>query len=172
MENVLALSESKGNIKSIFLDIIALAFIYFVPAISHLFNFPVYLVEPMRIMLILSLAHSGRINNYAIALTLPLFSFLISSHPAVLKTALITIELGLNVFLFYYISGKIKNNFVSMLLSIVISKWAYYFLKYIFLQTGLMEGELVATPVIYQIVTTLLFSLYIYFILGRKDKLA
>lgn len=172
MENVLTLPYSKENIKSFTLDIIALAFIYFVPSISHLLNFPLYLFEPMRIMLILSLAHSGRINNYVIALSLPAFSYLISSHPVVMKTMLISFELCLNVTLFYYLSKKIRNGFVSMLLSIVISKWAYYFVKYVMLQTGLLDGELVTTPVVYQVITTLAFSLYVYFIMNRKEKTA
>ena len=68
---------SKQNIKSIILDIAAIAFIYFVPTISHILSLPVYYIEPMRLMLILALVHTTKQNAYIIALTLPLFSFLI-----------------------------------------------------------------------------------------------
>ena len=92
---------SKQNTKNIILDIFALAFIYFVPSISHLLNLPIYYIEPMRLMLILALVHSSKQNAYILALTLPLFSFLVSAHPVLPKMFLISFELCLNVFLFF-----------------------------------------------------------------------
>ena len=102
----IGLSISKLNTKSIVLDIFALAFIYFVPTISHLLNIPLYLIEPMRIMLILAIVHTSKKNAYIIALTLPLFSFLVSAHPNIFKVLLITAELVLNVWLFFELSKK------------------------------------------------------------------
>jgi len=168
METVLSVFRSERNIKSILFDIMALSFIYFVPAISHMLSFPIYLIEPMRIMLILSLAHTRRSNAYIIALTLPLFSFLISSHPSGLKTALISFELILNVWLFFTLSGIIKNQFVSMFLSISLSKIVYYLIKYVLLSTALMSGDLVTTPIYIQIITTIVFSIYVY--LFTRDR--
>ena len=101
MENILAIVNPKLKAKEYALDFLAIAFIYFIPSISHLFSFPVYLFEPMRIMLILCVAHSSKKNAYLIALTLPVFSFIISSHPSLLKTAIMTAELTLNMFLFF-----------------------------------------------------------------------
>lgn len=168
MENVLSLNRSQEKTKSIFFDVLAVSFIYFVPAISHMLSFPVYLLDPMRIVLILSLAHTHRNNAYIIAVTLPLFSFLISSHPAGLKAALIAIELLLNVWLFLTLSGRLKNQFVSMLLSITISKSVYYVLKYILLSTALLSGELVTTPIYIQVITTLVFSIYVFLAAKRR----
>ncbi len=66
--------NTKGLIsKSLIIDILGLTFIYFVPAISHLLSFPLYLVEPMRVMLIIAIAHTTKRNAYLIALTLPVF---------------------------------------------------------------------------------------------------
>lgn len=168
MESVLSLFKTQRKIKSIIFDILALSFIYFVPAISHMLSFPVYLIEPMRIMLILSLAHTGRNNAFIIALTLPLFSFLISSHPSGLKTAIIAFELILNVWLYFLLAEKLRNEFAAMLLSITASKIAYYAVKYMFLSAGLMSGELVTTPIYIQVITTLAFSTYIYLISRKK----
>lgn len=168
MESVLSLFKSEKGTKSIIFDIIALSFIYFVPALSHMLSFPVYLIEPMRIMLILSLAHTNRNNAYIIALTLPLFSFFISSHPSGLKTALISFELLLNVWLFFTLTGLLKNKFAGMFLSIVLSKLAYYAVKYLLLSAALMSGDLVTTPIYIQAITTIIFSVYVYFFL--KDS--
>ena len=94
MENISVHPLSISKIKTIVFDLMALLCIYLVPAVSHLFSFPVYYLEPMRIMLILAIAHTTRKNAYLIALTLPLFSLLISAHPSLIKTSLITGELA------------------------------------------------------------------------------
>jgi hypothetical protein len=156
---------ARSNVKSIVLDIIALTFIYFVPTISHLLSVPVYLVEPMRIMLILAIAHTSKRNAYLLALTLPLFSFLISAHPNVFKALIMTIELVFNVWLFYALSAKWKNQFVSMLASIVISKVFYYLLKFGLISLVIIEGTLISTPIYLQAITTLVFSGYVFLML-------
>lgn len=168
MNNSAILTISPDKIKTTLFDITALLFIYFTPAISHLLNFPLYLVEPMRVMMVLSLAHTSKKNAYLIALTLPVFSFIISSHPVVLKSLLITGELMLNVWLFIYFSGKIKNVFSSAVLSIILSKAAYYIFKYILISTGLLQSELVSTPLMLQAVMTLVFSGYLFLVFSRK----
>jgi hypothetical protein len=75
MTNTATLIYTGKKYKTAILDVTALLIIYLTPAISHLFSFPVYLLEPMRIMLILAVVHTSRKNAYLLALTLPLFSF-------------------------------------------------------------------------------------------------
>ncbi|MCX6250831.1 MAG: hypothetical protein NTX61_08770 [Bacteroidetes bacterium] len=161
-----------GTIASLLFDVPALAFLYFVPALSHLFAAPIYLLEPMRIVLILAIAHTQRNNAYIIALTLPLFSFIISSHPEIYKSLLIAAELLLNVILFFQLSKNFRNRFAVMLSSILISKIFYYMLKYFMINFGCIHSSLVTTPLLLQGITTLLFSVYIFFILpeNRGEK--
>ncbi|MCU7495034.1 MAG: hypothetical protein HF314_03785 [Ignavibacteria bacterium] len=169
MENILSLIKTKEGIKSIFLDLTAVSFIYFVPAISHMFSIPFYLLEPMRIMLILALAHSGKLNSFLIAFSLPLFSFLVSNHPSIEKSILLTSELAMNVWLFYEFSKKF-NGFFSALLAISIGKVFYYGLKYTFILLGLLEPGLITTPVYLQIITMFILSGYVYLIGAVKLK--
>lgn len=164
----IGLSISKLNIKSIILDIFALAFIYFVPTISHLLNVPLYLVEPMRIMLILAIAHTNKKNAYLIALTLPVFSFLISAHPNIFKVLLITAELILNVWLFYELSKK-TNQFVAMLSSILLSKIFYYLLKFGLISFAVLQTGLFSTPIYLQLITSVVFSGYLFFVIRRNQ---
>ncbi len=168
MNNTAAIAVSANKTRTILIDILALAFIYFTPAISHLFSFPLYLLEPMRIMLILSIAHTSRKNAYLIALSLPIFSFVISAHPSVLKSLLITGELFMNVWLFYYLSEKIKNVFGSAVISIVLSKAAYYTFKFLFISAGLLATELISTPLYLQAAVTIILGGYIYLISFKK----
>lgn len=147
---------------SLLTDIGALTFIYLVPTISHLISLPVYLIEPMRLMLILALVHTTKMNAYILALTMPMFSFLISSHPEFPKMILIAVELSLNVFLFYVLVKKIKYLFPAILFSILISKTIYYILKFILIRMTFINSDLISTPILIQLATTLLFSLYLF----------
>ncbi|HAN19251.1 MAG: hypothetical protein A2X13_01120 [Bacteroidetes bacterium GWC2_33_15] len=153
---------SKQNLKSAFFDIAALAFIYFVPVISHLISLPVYLIEPMRLMLILALVHTTKQNAYIIAVTLPLFSFLISAHPVLPKMILISFELVLNVFLFYLLITKFKNTFFPIIISIIASKLIYYVIKFGLIKLTLLDSGLISTPIPIQVITALIFSSYLF----------
>jgi len=169
MAQNISISTLRLNTKSIILDLFALAFIYFVPTLSHLLNIPIYLVEPMRIMLILALAHTSKKNAYLIALTLPLFSFLISAHPNIFKALIMTMELLLNVWLFYKLSAKV-NKFIAIFSSIVISKVVYYLLKFGLISFAVLQTGLISTPIYLQIITSVVFSSYLFFILHKRQR--
>ena len=133
MEKALSIIDFKSNIKTYLIDFSLLLMIYFLPAISHLFAFPVYYLDPMRIALVVALIHTSKKNAFIIALTLPLFSFLISSHPQIIKSFLLSAELVINLGLFFLLKDKLKNVFTSLFLSILISKVVYYSLKFAFI---------------------------------------
>jgi hypothetical protein len=154
----------KETLRTILIDLFALSFIYLAPTAAHLLNFPVYMLEPMRLMLIVSLAHSSRKNSYILALTLPLFSFLVSGHPELLKMLVITAELALNVFLFYLLLRRGLNMFVSALMSIVFSKLFCYLLYLAVFSWAFVQAEAAPLFLGIQVATTLVFSGYLYVI--------
>ncbi|MBN1990424.1 MAG: hypothetical protein JW783_13560 [Bacteroidales bacterium] len=159
----------KGNIRAYIFDALAVAFIFLVPTISHMISLPLYLIEPMRLMVILALVHTNKRNAYVLALLLPLFSFAVSAHPVFPKMVLIAAELMLNVWLFNLISKTLINRvFPAMLLSIVLSKAFYYLVKFTLLST-LLQGDLVATPLYIQGITTVAFSIYAWLLLKKAD---
>ncbi|KAF5070567.1 hypothetical protein DSECCO2_220770 [anaerobic digester metagenome] len=153
---------------SIIINTTAILLIYFTPALSHFLNFPLYLIEPMRLMLVLAMIHSDRRNAYLLALTLPLFSFAVSAHPAIYKMLLITFELLFNVWLFYTFRNRMKNIFAAMVSAIIISKAAYYGFKAIFISLALIGPGLISTPIWIQLLITLLFSCYALLLLKNK----
>jgi hypothetical protein len=161
---------SKRTLGTVIFDILALAFIYFVPTISHMLNFPLYLIEPMRIALVLALVHTTKRNAYVIALTLPIFSYLVSAHPVFYKMMLISGELIINVWLFYFIFNRTKNAFVSILSSIILSKAIYYLAKFIAIVLIFKVNEnIVSTSLYIQAATTLVFSLYLGLMFREKN---
>ncbi len=158
----------KAITNSIIINTSAILLIYFTPALTHFLNFPLYLIEPMRLMLVLAMIHSDQRNAYLLALTLPLFSFAVSAHPVIYKMLLITAELLFNVWLFYTFRNRMKNIFAAMASAIIISKAAYYGFKAIFISLALIGPGLISTPIWIQLLTTLLFSSYALLLLKNK----
>jgi len=167
----IALPFVKKNIKDIWFDLFAIAFITVTPALSHLSSLPVYFIEPMRIVVLLSLVHTSKRNAYLLTVALPLFSFLISSHPSFVKAALISSELALNIFLFHYLSKTFSNYFGAALFSIIVSKVYYYIVKYVLLQASILGGELTASPIWLQAVLSLVFAGYIGWFFKKRIQL-
>ncbi|MBS4013511.1 MAG: hypothetical protein KGZ97_07085 [Bacteroidetes bacterium] len=152
---------------TIILDVIAIAFIYFVPTFSHMPSFPLYLIEPMRIMVILALVHTNRYNVLILALTLPFVSFIFSAHPHLVKTGLISAELTVNVLLFYLFVKKMPS-IIAIFTSIWISKAFYYALKYLTIIYLFPNDKLISTPIYIQIITSLVFSGYVFLLFRKK----
>ena len=170
MEKALSIIDLKSNIKTYLIDFSLLLMIYFLPAISHLFEFPVYYLDPMRIALVVALVHTSKKNAYIIALSLPLFSFLISSHPQIIKSFLLSAELIINLSLFFLLKDKLKNVFASLFLSIVISKVIYYSLKFALISFTLLNDRLFSTPLYFQLMAAVLLSTYIYLVNRTSTK--
>ena len=144
--------------------------IYFLPAISHLFAFPIYYLDPMRIALVVALIYTSKKNAYIIALTLPLFSFIISSHPQILKSFLLSAELIINLSLFFLLKEKLKNLFASLFISIVNSKVIYYSLKFVLIYFALLNDKLFSTPFYFQLISVIMLSTYIYLVNRLSSK--
>lgn len=146
-------------------DVLLLGTVYLLPTFSHLLGVPLYLIDPMRIMVLGSvLLLKNKMNAYLLAFTLPLFSFLVSGHPIFLKNFLISIELGVNVFLFFTFFHKIRIIFPSIFLSIIGSKLIYYILKYFMIVIGLLHTNIISTSLWIQwsvvLSISIIFSLF------------
>jgi hypothetical protein len=170
MENSYRLVYSKELTKKALIDFVILAFIYYVPAISHLLSFPLYLLDPMRMMVIVSIVFTSRKNTFLIALTLPIMSFILSNHPYFIKAVLICTELTFNVWLFYKLTKVFKSYFLPMLLSILTAKIYYYCIKYLLVRFALINSSLVSTPIYFQIGVALFLSSLIQIIFYKTIK--
>jgi hypothetical protein len=158
----IALSKSwpKAAVFSALFDIAGVVLVYLVPTLSHLFTIPLYMLEPMRCVLVLSLAHTHKWNAYGLALTLPLASFLLSGHPIPVKACLISAELALNVGLFFVFQKPLRSTTVALVASATCSKVGYYLGKLLAIRAGLIDGELFSTPFYWQGLTILICGLY------------
>lgn len=156
------------NYRSAITDIAALIFVGLVPAASHLFNIPVYYIEPMRIMLVLALLFSSRWNAFALAIALPLFSFLVSGHPMPLKMLIIMAELLFNAWLFLLFHRNTKKPFLSAFSSIILSKMFCYAMYLIVFSMAFVEAEAESAFLLAQVIITLILSSMVWLIMHRR----
>jgi hypothetical protein len=168
MQNIFALNIKSKKVGYLMTDIIVITFIFLIPSLSHLTSIPFYLFEPMRLAAIFCVINTNRTNSLVIAFILPVVSFIISSHPELVKGILISLELIINVILFYFFNKRFKNKFFVMLFSILIAKLFYYTSKFSLLSLEMLKGDLVSTPFWIQWVIIILLS--IYTVIAMKNK--
>ncbi len=159
------------TLRSALIDVFALAFVFLMPTFSHVLSFPLYYIEPMRIMVVLAMMHSHRNNAFILALILPLFSFAIAAHPVLIKSMLIAVELMAMVGAFYLLK-KQTHTFIAILSAIVLSKLVYYGLKYFAVLWLIPEQSMVGVPFVFQLLATLVISGYVWMIVRRNSKAA
>ena len=154
--------------REIIFDSAALVIIGFAPAFAHFASLPVYMIEPMRLMLVLALIHTNRMNAWILAAILPLFSFLVSGHPEPLKMLVITLELLANtgLFLLFFRRGVIP--FVSMFLAIGMSKVLCYLLYMLFFPWSFVVAEAQTGFLMIQGAVTILLACYTALILMKQ----
>jgi hypothetical protein len=161
-----AITTSLYSPTIILTDILILALVYFIPALSHIGTFQLYTLEPMRWLLLIGfLLSANNKNAYFLAVTIPLFSMWLTGHPPFFKSLLISAELLVNMLLLIYCINK--TNWLiplALIVSITVSKCMYYALKYIFIKMSLIEGALVTTSLLTQLgtlsVTAIVFSFF------------
>ncbi len=159
-ENTLTLGLRTKTFRYLRTDLLIIALIYLLPSLSHFTAIPFYLFEPMRLAVVFCIVKTNQKNSMIIALTLPLVSTLISSHPVLAKSLLMTAELTINTAGFYFLSKRNRNKFIAMSASIIVSIIFYYAGKFVLLNAGILEGELFSTPLWIQYIIILVSGTY------------
>ncbi|MFZ4521269.1 MAG: hypothetical protein ACOYNC_06160 [Bacteroidales bacterium] len=147
-------------IKYILFDGIAVAFIILAPALSHMFALPLWYLEPMRLMLVLAIMHTSKPNGYLLAAILPFCSWVFSGHPELIKMLIITMELVVNVALFYWLNSRLHKPFAAMLGSILASKLLCYLGYWVVFSAAFLAAETGMVFMTVQVVVSVLFALY------------
>lgn len=159
--NIGSIAIEKKNLSNLIYDFFAISIIMLLPTFSHMTSLPFYYIEPMRILLLASLIFTSSKNVYLLTFILPIFSFLVSSHPSFYKAWLISTELSINVFLFIYLAKFFGNYISPMIFAVIASKLFYYSAKYFMIQFGLISGELITTPIVFQILVAAIVTILV-----------
>jgi len=153
-------------------DLLVLLLVYFIPALSHLSPFPLYYLDPMRVLLFAAwLISRNNGNAFILAATIPVFSSLVTGHPVFYKSLLISFELLINIGCFVWMIKKLAwHPGIIIFICAVVSKAGYYLFKYIFLTAGLLTGSLKATDLDVQLCTVAGLSLLFAVFYKRKTS--
>jgi hypothetical protein len=151
-------------------DALLLTVVFFIPALSHLTPFPLYVLDPMRLVMFAGLILTRhQTNALLLAIVIPMVSTLISGHPPFYKAILISIELAANLLMFTYAQGRWPRYTIGVLIgSIVLSKVLYYAFKFVFIQAQLVSGPLVSTPLYIQLLTASLVTAAVFYFFRKK----
>ena len=160
----------KGGIALVLTDLMAVILVLILPALSHLLPFPLYYLDPMRLVLFAAyFVNRNEWNAYALAIALPVFSMLYTGHPIPVKAMLISFELLLNMLVLSLLLNRGVSVFMAVLASIVLSKIAYYLAKWTLIQAAFLEGNLFSTSLITQLLIALGLSSVFYLFMGKKN---
>lgn len=167
------ISKTDSTIRIVVVDILLLAAVCLVPAMSHLFAVPVYKANPMLLCMLASiLLVRDRRNAFLLAVLLPLTSMIVSGMPVPMKAACMIPELITVVAVYSLLSRRTDRSgwatFGAMLLAIVAGKGVYYLLKALLISPALLVG----TSLWLQIGTTVLFAAIfaiVTMLANRKD---
>lgn len=151
-------------------DLALFAFVYFIPALSHLTSsIPFYILEPMRVAVLLGfIVTRSFFNAYFTAATLPVFSFAVAAHPVLAKSLLMGGELVINVFFLQFFLRRFKSKFFAAFASVLLSKAIYYAGKFLMIKASLLDMSMVSTPLWIQLVVAALLSGL--FLLGTRKR--
>ena len=154
MTAALALVNKHRNV--LLIDFALLAALYLLPSFSHLTALPLYKLEPMRIALIIALLCTNRTNTFIIAFTIPLVSAAVTGHPEPLKALIMGIELSILVATYFYLVRMPRiPAFSALAAGILLGKLVYYAMKFVALNSGLLAGNFISTPIQNQLILAL-----------------
>ena len=154
MTTALAIINRHRN--DLLIDIVLLAALFLLPALSHITALPLYKLEPMRLALIVALLFTHRANAYFIAVAIPLASMTLTGHPEPLKALLMAVEYSVLVAAYaWLIRTPRMPAFAAIAAAILLGKIIYYAMKFVALDFGLLAGRLISTPVQYQLMLAL-----------------
>lgn len=151
-------------------DLAVLLAVLLVPALSHATPIPLYYLDPMRLFIFAGFVFGRNHNNaYALAVSIPIFSMLVTGHPVFFKSLLISGELFSNIYIFNYLyNNKRINTITSIVLSILLSKCIYYSCKAILLHFSFLDGSLITTQIWIQFISGVFITLAAYFLLKQN----
>ena len=144
---------------------------------SHNIGLPLYKLNPMHwvIYFAIMFRKSSISSIIVLAIALPLTSNMLTGHPIVIKSMIMGFELAIYGLIFITVIKYFNlAPIFAYLISQVSGRIAYYGLKYILIKAQLIDGFLVSTSIILQIVVFVLLGIILLFIdkeqITRKRK--
>ena len=139
---------------------------------SHSIGLPLYKLNPMHwvIYFAIMLRKPSISSILILAFALPFTSLLLSGHPLVFKSLIMSIELSIYGIIFSLIINRSPQFILgAFILSQIVGHVVYFLLKYSFIQMELMNSKLFSSSIIIQILVIIILGLSVYIISYRRN---
>ncbi|MBP5516241.1 MAG: hypothetical protein J6X86_04740 [Bacteroidales bacterium] len=164
----MSITVTKTNklVRTVIIDVVLLAAICIIPAMSHILSFPIYKLNPMLLFLLLGTALvSDRRNAYLLAVALPLVSMAVSGMPTPAKAACMVPELVAVVALYQLLSRRMPVA-VAMFVSIIAGKLVFYAL----MAVVVAPEHLIGTAIWLQLAVALIYAAFFATTVRLKNR--
>ena len=139
---------------------------------SHSIGLPLYKLNPMHWVIYFAiLLRKPSISSILIlAFALPFTSLLLSGHPLVFKSLIMSIELSIYGIIFSLIINRSPQFILgAFILSQIVGHVVYFLLKYSIIQMELMNSKLFSSSIIIQILVIIILVLSVHIISYRRN---
>lgn len=150
---------NRTYIHTFYVDAVIISIAMLISVFSHLI-FPIYQINPILFLLMLSIPYNSKQwNAHILATLIPMFTYMITGMPTLTKVMCMAIEYNIVLSVYFLLQDKIATQnivamFGIMLFAILIGKCAYYTSK-----TILLGAIFIDTPFITQLTSCVVISL-------------
>ncbi|MBT5268798.1 MAG: hypothetical protein HOL70_05060, partial [Candidatus Marinimicrobia bacterium] len=164
---ILGIIQKPGVQRAVLTDVFVLSAFYLTTTFAHILSVPLYQLDPMKIIVLITVMYSNRGNALMIALSLPILSFMSTGHPVAPKFLLMAGEL----MIFATIMSTYKSgHWIVLFSAILVSKLGYYLLKAAVIWMGWLNQDLFATDFKSQALALIILSAVFYFLISMKNR--
>lgn len=162
--------KQRSLVRTSLIDASLLAAACLIPAMSHLLALPLYLLNPMLMVVMTGMLLAGdRWNGYLLALAVPFATCIVAGMPTPLGALCMVCEYGTVVTVFN-LMGRQRSGFWgifgSVLVAIVAGKAVYYLSKWILVR----PEQLIGTSILWQVVSVMAITATFAFFWNRKNR--
>ena len=156
--NVGSLALPNGTTRVVLVDAMVLLSFYMTIVFAHVLPFPLYQLDPMKILVLVTVMYSTRWNSVTIAAVLPVLSFLSTGHPIFPKFLIMSMELMIFSWVMSFLIQKQSGAVMTFISAILVSKLAYYAIKAGAIGFGVLNQQLVSTELWVQLQAIILLG--------------
>ncbi|NQV49615.1 MAG: hypothetical protein HQ507_03920 [Candidatus Marinimicrobia bacterium] len=131
--------------RTLLTDVLVLLSFSLTLVVAHVLPFPLYKLDPMKILVLVTVIYSSRWNSLAIAAALPILSFLSTGHPVFPKFLIMSSELMVFAFVLGSFHTRQSKKIIGFLSAVLISKIFYYMVKGGAIALGYLDQSLIST---------------------------
>ena len=140
---------------------------------SHSIGLPLYKLNPMHWVIYLAILFRkpSAISIVVLAVAMPFTSLLLTGHPMVYKSVIMSVELSIYGIIFSLILNRVYQSItLAYIVSQIFGQVIYFSLKYLLIKMALMNSAMFSSSIIIQIIVFIILGLCLQIIYNQQQK--